>query len=191
MRRRALLTTALPALLLNRLPAHAAEADGSAAPVPEEVLAELPGARLQGSGRLRYMGFQVYGIRLWTGRQPAGDDWAAVPLALEIGYARAFKGADIAERALSEMRRQSDIAPAQGERWLAAMRAAFPDVVAGDRLTGVQRLKTDGAAARFFLNGKPTSEVADAPFTRLFFGIWLSARSSEPALRDALLGKAP
>ena len=64
------------------------------------------------------------------------------------------------------------------------MAALFPDVKAGDRLTGVQQ---PGRAARFFFNGQFRGEVVDAEFTRLFFGIWLSPRTSEPALRAQLL----
>ena len=65
------------------------------------------------------------------------------------------------------------------------MRQIFPDVKEGDRITGVQR---PGEAARFFVNGQPRGEVRDAEFTRLFFGIWLSPRTSQPRLREALLG---
>jgi hypothetical protein len=64
------------------------------------------------------------------------------------------------------------------------MTQLFPDVAQGDRITGVQ---VPGVAARFFHNGKARGEVRDAEFTRLFFGIWLSSRTSEPKLRDALL----
>ena len=65
------------------------------------------------------------------------------------------------------------------------MQQIFPDVKAGDRLTGVQR---PGEATRFFVNGQAGGEVRDAEFTRLFFGIWLSPRTSQPQLREALLG---
>jgi Chalcone isomerase-like len=68
------------------------------------------------------------------------------------------------------------------------MTQLFPDVRGGDRLTGVQR---PGQAARFFLNGVLRGEVPDADFTRLFFGIWLSPRTSEPRLRAQLLGGTP
>jgi hypothetical protein len=44
--------------------------------------------------------------------------------------------------------------------------------------------------ARFFFNGALRGEVRDAEFARLFFGIWLSPQTSEPALREALLGPA-
>jgi hypothetical protein len=34
-------------------------------------------------------------------------------------------------------------------------------------------------------------DIADAEFARLFFGIWLSPRTSAPALRQALMGNPP
>ncbi len=155
---------------------------------PPEVLAEIPGARLQGGGRFRYFGFHVYDIWLYTGPLRVGTDWAGVPLALDIQYARAFDAKSIATRSLDEMRRLAEVGSGVGERWLGAMKEAFPDVQPGDRITGLQR---PGEAARFHANGKFRSEVRDAEFTRLFFGIWLSPRTSEPALRTALLGSPP
>jgi hypothetical protein len=157
-------------------------------PAPPEVLRELPGARMQGGGRLRYFGIHLYDIWLFTAAQRAGANWAAVPLALDIEYGRAFDGDSIAERSLKEMRRQAEIGDEDAGRWTGAMQVIFPDVRAGDRLTGVQR---PGQAARFYFNGQYRGEVAEATFTRLFFGIWLSARSGEPLLREALLGSTP
>jgi hypothetical protein len=44
-----------------------------------------------------------------------------------------------------------------------------------------------GAGAVFSMGGKVVGEVADAAFAKLFFGIWLSPQTSEPALRTALI----
>jgi hypothetical protein len=52
-------------------------------------------------------------------------------------------------------------------------------------------VQVPGVATRYFVNGKFTGEIRDAEFTRLFFGIWLSPRTSEPRLRQALLAGAP
>jgi hypothetical protein len=52
-------------------------------------------------------------------------------------------------------------------------------------------LQRPGEAAVFWLNGRLRGEIRDAEFARRFFGIWLSPRTSEPALRSALLGSAP
>lgn len=170
---------------LGALTAFALPGFGLAQALPTEVATELPGARLQGSGRLRFLGLRVYEARLWAPTTVAAAEWSRTPLALELLYARKLVGRMIAERSLEEMRRQGEIESAQAERWLGRMKELFPDVSEGDRITGVKR---PGESTRVFFNGALKGEVRDADFTRLFFGIWLSAQTSEPALRDALLG---
>lgn len=157
----------------------------SALTPPPEVLAEMPGARLRGQGQLRFFGLHVYDIRLWATSALRDDNADRASAALEIEYARHLKGPLIAERSLAEMRRVGDVGADDGERWLAAMKQLFPDVQAGDRITGVHR---PGDGARFHHNGRLIGELRDAAFARLFFGIWLSVRTSEPQLRAALLG---
>jgi hypothetical protein len=178
--RRALLTAVLAA------PA-AAWATATTAP-PAEVSAALPGALLQGQGRLRYFGLHIYDAALWSlAPLPPGNPLGTA-LALELRYARKLAGSLIADRSLDEMKRVGEFTEADGQRWLDAMKQAFPDVKPGDRITGVHR---PGVGAAFFVNGKPTAEVRDAQFAQLFFGVWLSPRTSQPALRAALLGTAP
>ncbi len=155
---------------------------------PAEVSAALPGASLQGQGRLRYFGLHIYDAALWSAAPvPPGNPFATA-LALELRYARKLAGGAIADRSIDEMKRVGDFSPADGQRWLDAMKQAFPDVQAGDRITGVHQ---PGVGASFFVNGKPTAEVRDTVFARLFFGVWLSPRTSQPALRAALLGMPP
>lgn len=178
-RRRQLLTQAALGTLALGAPAVYAQA------LPFEVASEWPQARLVGSGRLRFLGLRIYDARLWSPARPTAGDWETQPLALELQYARALVGAQIAERSLEEMRRQGPIDPALAERWLAGMKTTFPDVREGDRLTGIHR---PGVAVRFFHNGSARGEWADADKARRFFGIWLSPQTSEPTLREALLG---
>lgn len=175
----------LAGLLLGA--ASVAQSQGAAAaatPAPAEVVAELPEARWRGSGTLRFLGLHIYDARLWSAA-PITADAPAQPLALELIYARALVGEQIASRSLKEMQRVGSFTDAQGERWLRSMTALFPDVQAGDRITGVYQ---PGRAARFFHNGTLRGEVPDADFARLFFSIWLSPKTSEPRLRAQLLG---
>lgn len=139
---------------------------------------------LLGQARMRWFGLTIYDVRLWA-PEPPGRDWWARPLALELEYARSLRGRDIAERSLQEMRRQQPITSADASRWLARMQALFPDVRAGDRLSG--RLRP-GEGAEFFFNDAPLATLDEPLFARLFFGIWLSEQTSEPALRAQLLG---
>jgi hypothetical protein len=170
--------------------AAAAAASGRAAAqprAPDEVLAELPGAHLQGSGRMRHFGLLICDARLWTrpGFDAAG--YQRQPLALELQYARSLDGRRIAEKSLDEMRQVGDVPSGKADGWLAEMAAAFPDVAKDDRITGVLRPRE---SARFFVNGTLRREVRDPDFADLFFGIWLSPRTSAPSLRRDLIGAA-
>ena len=176
-------------LLAAPLPLQAQSPAGAAATpqLPPELATDLPGATWRGAGVMRFFGLHIYDMRLWAAA-PLAADGAAQPLALELVYARKLVGAQIASRSIDEMKHIGQVSDAQAAQWLAAMTKLFPDVQAGDRLTGVQR---PGQAARFYFNGMLRGEVADADFTRLFFGIWLSPRTSEPKLRAQLLGLTP
>jgi hypothetical protein len=140
-----------------------------------------------GQGRLRFWGLDVYDALLWATPDFEVSRYAQQPFALELVYLRALKGRLIAERSLKEMQALPGYDATRAERWLAAMTALFPDVSAQDRLVGMH---LPGQGAQFWLNGQPRGEVADALFARLFFGIWLSPQTSEPRLRQALLGQA-
>jgi hypothetical protein len=157
----------------------------SARPGALSVPAPLGQLRAAGSGTYRYWGFEVYQASLWV--EPGFDPgvMARQRYALELQYLRAFKGRDIAQRSLDEMRGIGSYSEAQARTWLAAMQSAFPDVAAGDRLVGVH---LPGRGAQFFHNGRLTVEIGDPEFARLFFGIWLSEQTSAPRLRAALFG---
>ena len=169
----ALLTGATAIFSINSATAQSADA---ASP--------LPGTRLAGQGLLRFWGLDIYRARLWVAPGFRASDYAAQPLALELTYLRSFSAQDIAQRSLQEMRRVGPFPPAQGERWQQALQAALPYVQAGDRLTGLYQ---PDQGVVFQKNGQAVGAVPDAAFARLFFGIWLSPQTSEPALRQALL----
>jgi hypothetical protein len=153
--------------------------------LPGTPAAALPGARLVGEGLLRVWGFQVYRSRLWALPGFQATDYAEQPLALELEYLRAFRGADIARRSIEEMRGIGAFSVAQAERWERALAGVLPDVSPGDRLLGVHR---PGQGARFYAAGQALGTIDDPQFSRLFFGIWLDPNTSAPALRQALLG---
>ena len=148
---------------------------------------QLPGSRLQGEATLRYFGLRIYHARLWTLPDFRSGQSVEQPMVLELEYLRDLKGQAIAERSLQEMQRAGPIPEAQAHRWLGEMQRIFPDVKAGDRISG-QHLP--GQGARFWHNGQPVGQVDDPAFARLFFGIWLAPTTSEPGMRVALLGLA-
>ena len=154
----------------------------AAPPLPAMVTALAPDLRLLGGGEMRMLGWSVYDGWYWADTREFST---AQPFALDLHYHRALDGARIAERSVAEIEKLGYGTPAERSRWAAAMKAIFPSVDKGDRLTGVN-LPTLGA--RFFHNGRPIGDVADPSFARAFFGIWLDPRTSRPDFRARLLG---
>lgn len=161
----------------------AQEAEGVASVSPA-ASTPLEGARLVGQGTMRFLGFEVYRVRLWAQPGFDADQYSAHPLALELTYQRNFTAEAIAKRSIEEMRRVGRFTPQQATRWQQALQAALPDVKPGDRLLGLYQ---PGAGAVFKMGGRVVGEVPDAEFSRLFFGIWLSPQTSEPGLRQELI----
>jgi hypothetical protein len=158
-----------------------------AAPVPAEITQYVNDARRLGQSRLVVFGFNIYDAKLWAPENFSAPNFASEAFALELRYLRNFSGVSIAERSLKEMRKLGQVDDERAAQWLAQMKRTFPDVKKGDQLIGIH--KPDGTAS-FILNGKPLGEVRDMEFTRLFFSIWLSPRTSEPKMRRELIGAA-
>ncbi|MBY4594106.1 chalcone isomerase family protein [bacterium BD-1] len=156
---------------------------------PSQVVRQsLAGAMLAGEGQMRFLGLRIYDARLWVTPRFEAQAFGAHPLALELTYHRAFTGAAIAQRSMEEIKRQSPLAPAQAERWQQRLTELLPDVQQGDRLTGVYQ---PGQGMRLWRGSQELGAIDDAELGRLFFGIWLSPRTSEPGLRSALLARSP
>jgi hypothetical protein len=155
---------------------------------PAALQPHVPQARLAGEGQLRRLGFAIYVAQLWA---PADFDAAQLErhaFALDLRYLRDFRSRDIARRSLSEMERSGPIPTETSARWQAALEKVIPDVQSGDRITGIHR---PGLGVTFMVNGRIAGSIADPSFAARFFRIWLGPESSEPALRDALLGRPP
>ena len=180
-------TTDFAALLLCVfLAVYSAQLIGQvAAPVlPAQATAGMPTLKAVGGGLLRMFGFQIYNAYLWTPEGASFDQ--TKPHVLDIHYLRTFSAKQLAERSIDEMRGQSAGSEAVYSKWSTEMQRVFADVKEGDRLIGVA---TPARTAKFFHNGTYRGEVADAAFTDAFFGIWLGEKSSQPGLRERLLGK--
>ncbi len=146
-----------------------------------------PDARLLGGHRLSVWGFDVYDARLFVTPAFRPAEFAKSPIALEMRYLRNFDGSDLVKSSIDEIRRANPIPNAEADRWRAALETALPDVKKGDRLVGIN---LPGEGMRMLHNGTETATVRDPKLAERFFAIWLGPKSSEPELRDALLGKS-
>lgn len=157
--------------------------------VADSVSSQLTDARLVGQGRFSVFGFHIYDARLFA--TPAGLGAGLLPdkpFALDLRYARAIKGQDIAKRSTKEIENLKLGTAETRARWDSEMRAIFPNVGKGDHLTGIY---VPGYGVRFLKNGRAIGEVTDPQFARAFFAIWLHPRTRAPGLRTALLQQNP
>ena len=154
----------------------------SASSLPEPIARDVMGLSVRGEAAMRFFGLKVYDVRLWTQMRPFTH---AEPFAVELVYDLAFKGKDIADRSVKEMRAQGISDETKLRRWGDEMIKCFPDIKQGDTLIGVSM---PGKEARFYNREKLIATVPDPEFAKAFFDIWLSEKSSEPKLRSKLLG---
>jgi Chalcone isomerase-like len=147
----------------------------------------LSGQRTIGQSLFRWWGLEVYRATLYGDASFDPPRFERQRFGLELEYLRNFSGRDITQRSLDEMQGIAPLDPAQASAWRDAMLKAFPDVRPGDRLLGVHEPER---GARFYVNGRLQGVVDDPVFSARFFGIWLSPRTSQPRLREALIAGA-
>lgn len=144
---------------------------------------------MQGTGALRFFGFKAYDANLWTaGNLKANPIVDKNLFALEIVYKTSIKAEEIVNVSLIEMARLKKLTDAQIRNWTTEMQRTFPNVSAGDRLTGVYVPKQ---GTRFFFNSRLIAEINDPAFGDAFFAIWLDEGTKRGDLRRALLGLPP
>jgi hypothetical protein len=180
--------TLMSGLLLAALGRPAwAQASTSEGDTRAELDALLPQHRLIGKGQLTVWGFRVYDAWLWALPGFKSENLAGQQFALELAYLRDLFSRDIAERSMTEMRRSTAISEDQAKNWMNEMLRVIPDIKKGDRVMAIHR---PGTGVQVLVNGKSSGEIRDAEFAHLFFGIWLSPKTSEPKLRAVLLAGA-
>jgi hypothetical protein len=145
-------------------------------------VADLDAMQTVGEARMRVLFWDVYDARLLA---PQGAYREDQPFALSLTYLRTLNGEKIAERSIEEIRGQGLADETALNRWLTFLTGVIPDVREADEIIG---LATPDGSTRFFRDGMLIGEIDDARFTRAFFDIWLGEKTSEPGLRDQLLG---
>jgi Chalcone isomerase-like len=166
----------LSVVLLLSVTAHA---DGGAVRLMKDYMSNPQKA---GEGRLSYLIWDVYDATLYA---PDGKYQNDKPVALALRYLRTIKGRDIADKSAEEIRNQGFKDEVALAIWHEQMRRIFTDVSPGTVFTGI---RTNKNHTIIFKDGEKVGVFKDPEFTRRFFDIWLSARTSHPALRNQLLG---
>ena len=154
----------------------------NANPLPQPISKLIPNAQLIGQGRLSVLLWDVYDAQLFASNGVYQENQ---PLALQLEYLLELKGEDIAKRSIEEMQKQGFNDSEKLQRWFVQMKKIFPNIQKNDRLLGIQDSQ---GHSYFFYRDQLVGEVKDVEFSKMFFGIWLNVKTSEPDLRKQLLG---
>ncbi len=149
--------------------------------IPSYMQDHIPSPAEVGNGLYSFLFMDIYNARLIA---PHGEYDANKPFALSLTYLRSFKGSAIAKESVKQMRGQGFDDTIKSAAWYTLMNDIFPNVHAGDTITGIA---TADKKTAFFLNGEEIGTINDPEFTDRFFGIWLSSDTSAPQLRSELL----
>jgi hypothetical protein len=142
----------------------------------------VPSAELVGKGRMSYLGFKIFDAELYA---PGGTYRSSDPFALKLTYLRNFKGKDIAESSIKEIRRQGNVSARKLTSWENQLQAIFPNVAKGQSITGV---RTSDGSTVFYSHNTRLGKIADPAFTNRFFAIWLGNSTRNPRLKASLVG---
>lgn len=142
----------------------------------------IANAEIVGKGRLSIAFWDVYDATLYA---PQGKWSPEDTYALSIHYFREINGKDIADRSVQEMRKQGFPDEVKLAAWNTQMKSIFPDVKNGSVLTAVFY---PGKETVFFDGEKKIGIIKGGDFAQHFSDIWLSEKTSEPELRQELLG---
>lgn len=157
-----------------------ASAAGSLACVQQYVRQNTP----QGKASLNKLIFHVYDARFWTD-SPDGKWSMDYPHALHLTYFVDIDAEDFLDRTLEELQHNPEVSEAMLGKYKAMLARLYPDVKDGDSITAAY---SPAQGMQLCLNGKHLGNMTDNALIEPFFGIWLGKHSSEPKLRDGLLG---
>ncbi|MBU3550805.1 chalcone isomerase family protein [Polynucleobacter sp. MWH-Berg-3C6] len=137
-------------------------------------------AKLQGSGRLNWLGFHIYDASFYRSGVPSSPEFA-----LNIRYQKSFTGVSIANRTADEMKKMG-VPDAQVTTWGKELATILPNIESGQTLTAIY---TPKQGTIFYHDGKRVAQIPGVEFSKAFFGIWLDPKTSAPKLRNELLGQ--
>ncbi|WP_340679766.1 chalcone isomerase family protein [Paraglaciecola sp.] len=135
-----------------------------------------------GSGEMRYLWWSLYDAELYLAQLPyQANQW---PQALKLTYQRDITKEDLID-ATADQWQQLKLSHPQQQTWLTQLAIIWPDIQKNDEL--ILLIKDDGVSY-FYFNQQLLGSISQAEFGPAFLAIWLDAGTSEPKLRQNLLG---
>ena len=138
--------------------------------------------KLVGQAQMRWLMFPLYRVSLKTADGRYQEN--RYPQMIDILYLRSIDKQDLLTATDNEWNRLG-IPLAKRQLWISQLGKLWPTIRKGDRLAF--QLNPEGHNY-FIYNGKRIGGIADKQFGKSFLDIWLSPKTSQPGIRQRLIG---
>ena len=139
--------------------------------------------KLIGQGTLKVLFFEVYDIRLLSDSNPFS--WEN-KFQLEFEYRRTLTKERVIDSSLKELKRQQNVTEQNLNEWETYLEEAIQPLQEGSKAT----IEWNPQGTITFQNeGVKSVTIKDEIFARSYINIWLGEETSQPKLRNQLLGK--
>lgn len=135
-----------------------------------------------GSAKFSVLFWDIYNSHLFTksGRYEENTNQDVI---FKIEYSKDITADELIKRTVEQWQhlnyKKSDY-----EAFIPRLKSIWPNISAGDSLT----LYRDSQSTEFYFNNMNIGVIDNEEFYKLFLAIWLSADTSEPELRQSLIG---
>ena len=137
--------------------------------------------KLVGKAQFSVLFWDIYESRLYT---PSGSfQGVKAKLLFELTYQKNISKKELIKRT-REQWKHLGLQEDEYRRFLLPLNALWPDIKKGDRLA----LNVGENDSDFYFNEKYIGKIEGERFSALFLDIWLSNKTSQPKIRQQLLG---
>lgn len=152
-----------------------------------------------GKARFSFLFWDIYDSQLYTQTGKFDNDSANYPTLLKINYLRDIDKEDLISKTIEQWEHLG-FSASEYQKYQASLYALWPNIKAGDSLS----LLVSSQASYFYHNQNLLGDIKHSDlsdkanvarqtphFGELFLAIWLSPQTSQPKLRNQLLGLTP
>ena len=138
--------------------------------------------KIVGKAEMRWLLFPLYQVSLKTADGRYQEN--GYPQSLDIIYRRNIAKQDLLA-ATDDQWQKLGVAATDRQQWLKQLGKIWPSIKKGDRFNFTVDARGENS---FSYNGKSIGGINDVRFSRDFLAIWLSPKTSQPVLRQRLIG---
>jgi hypothetical protein len=137
--------------------------------------------KLVGEAQFSVMFWDIYQSRLFT--KSGSFEEIDTSVIFEITYQKDITKENLIDRTVEQWQKMN-VLEAKYSAYVSSLLLLWPDITSGDSLA----LQVADESSHFYFNDNYLGSIEGQDFAQIFLGIWLSPKTTQPKLREKLLG---